>query len=285
MSEAPAPNVPDEMVAKLITELAHRSSQQIAYSMGSRPPNYNAGATADALRKSYLDIFQLQHVNRLTEEWSIENLKKAGRQMCDALTITLEENPIKDEVKDHKDAKDAKEAQPDPFILQSGGSSSPVTLRDIMTVGVLQSCDLHLNAPAGHKDGEPTYASRVHCLLVPLPKYHQIAVVDVGCLYGIVTVSRSDADTKPLEKSSLHDRRALLFGYTEECVLKLGQKQIAINPRSCLMCLNRPPTLQFNCGHTSCCNTCYEAMQLEKQEICPRCKIPVSEAKAKAAAQ
>lgn len=90
-----------------------------------------------------------------------------------------------------------------------------------------------------------------------------IIVVDPGSLNGIITIYRS-SDRKKYS-SSYHERRILEFSIDETFVLQLGHKTLKINPRECIICLERPRSLRFNCGHFCTCDGCYVSK-------CPICR-------------
>lgn len=131
----------------------------------------------------------------------------------------------------------------------------------VISIGRYTACDVVL---------KEDNTSRIHCLIFCIGD--QLAVVDVGSAAGIVTIMRSSNEF--CDKSLPGNRKILTFNINESVTLSLDNVKITINPRECIICMNKQRKITFNCGHYL---TCYEcSLKLTK---CPTCNRYISHRK------
>ena len=102
----------------------------------------------------------------------------------------------------------------------------------------------------------------LQCLIYFFPSKGKIVVVDLGSLMGVKTKYRSTDE--PCVNSLPEARNILIFDREETVILELCSKQISINPKECLICMDAPRELKFQCGHHVVCSKCYDSIV-----ICP----------------
>jgi hypothetical protein len=139
-------------------------------------------------------------------------------------------------------------------------------------IGRLAECHIHL-PPNAHQS-----VSRMHAIVLAFPHLGMYVVVDMGGLFGFDTLKRSglneDGTPKPCVSSRPNDRNVLVFAWDEIAIIKLGLSEtIAINPKECLICFERPRMVTFNnCGHHVTCGDCTTRIN-----ACPLCREPVDD--------
>jgi len=111
--------------------------------------------------------------------------------------------------------------------------------------------------------------SRMHTIIFPLPELKMIIVVDMGSLSGITTHKRS-SDEKQCVSSLPKSRNVLIFDWEEIVILRMGQVQVAINPKDCVVCMVNPRNMTFGCGHHCTCHDCSQ-----KITTCPICRAVI----------
>lgn len=131
-----------------------------------------------------------------------------------------------------------------------------------ITIGTNKNCDIELLGNLG--------CSRLHTMLFPLPQLGIFVLIDLGSATGIKTRKRSSQ--KQLINSLPNQRNVLIFDWNEIVVLDLGNQIIAINPKTCVICFEKPRNKQFGCGHYSTCNVCSAIIN-----FCPICLKPKKE--------
>jgi len=130
---------------------------------------------------------------------------------------------------------------------------------EIITVGKKTGVDVCL------PDDAPG-VSRLHMIIFQLSD--KIIVVDPGSLFGVQTILRSS--DKPLEHSVPTQRKVLIFDKDETVTFRIGDYELTISPKMCIICYENPRTIRLTCGHLVCCETCHEV--IKQQHICPICK-------------
>lgn len=93
-----------------------------------------------------------------------------------------------------------------------------------------------------------------------------IVVVDGWSLAGSAVLAREQA-VEELASSEPGARRALVVPHDEAVILRLGGQAVSLNPKPCVVCLDRPRAVQLGCGHRALCGRC-AAVARE----CPLCK-------------
>lgn len=115
-----------------------------------------------------------------------------------------------------------------------------------------------------------TWASRIHALIVR--DSTGVTVVDLGCAAGIIMLSRS-SDAVDLVSSHPGSRRSIRVEQSETVVLQLGATLVCLNPQVCVICMERPRNVIFDCRHHCCCRKCAGAKELKN---CPICRAEIS---------
>lgn len=126
-------------------------------------------------------------------------------------------------------------------------------------IGNNEGCDIALYHSLG--------CSRLHAILFPMPQLGIFVIVDLGSMYGIKTIKRStNAD---LVHSLPKQRNTLIFTWGEIAILRFAEQTVAINPKTCIICMENPRDVKFNCGHYSTCADCSKSINK-----CPICRKP-----------
>jgi len=107
--------------------------------------------------------------------------------------------------------------------------------------------------------------SRMHAMVFPLPELNMIIVVDMGSFNGILTLKRSS--NKQCVSSFPNSRNVLIFDWNEVAILKMGNLQIGLNTKECVICMTNPRNVTFGCGHNATCDDCSQ-----KIVDCPICR-------------
>lgn len=174
-----------------------------------------------------------------------------------------------------------------PEDLQSKTSSeeaqaNPLESKDnvkAILVGSWPGCDVEL---LFEKCAGDLGLSRLHLLIYWFPTLHKIWVVDVGSLFGVVTLKResvgasfsSDKPRLPCLSSTPDNRCVLEFDDTEYVLLELCAprpkvaSKLVLNPPLCIACCNAPRTVTLPCGHHVTCEPC----TLQLANSCPICR-------------
>ena len=129
--------------------------------------------------------------------------------------------------------------------------------KKLILIGRMTGCDILIN--------RTLQVSRLHMIIVILSEYNKIIIIDPGSLNGIITKSRSKE--KLIQHSVGKSRKILEFDLDESFDLKIGDSNICVSPKECIICYNKPRNCLFECGHYICCNNC-----IEKINKCPLCR-------------
>jgi len=153
------------------------------------------------------------------------------------------------------------EASTEPISLAADGRLYEFSDKYCVLAGRLPECDVLLASAT---------ASRVHFILFMFPQFDKYLVVDVGSVNGITTQQRSNSQL-PLANSLPNARQILIFSWGEIAILGLGNQRIAINPKVCVICFERPREVTFEqCNHYVCCLKCARSLP-----NCPLCRTEV----------
>lgn len=208
---------------------------------------------SDTLRKTYLEIFKVQNTILDDPDWW-------KRQFIEASTLLTKDIIISETTeqldKSYLSDNEINIAERDiPGLLKS-------FKKDIITIGTHPGCDYVFNS----NERQHIRASRLHALIIiTINKY---IVVDMGSYTGIITKLRSSKKDKISSRRG--DRNILIFDKSEISILQLGNREIIINPKECIVCVNNPREVIFNCGHFVTCNNCSN-----KLDSCPICRSPL----------
>lgn len=131
---------------------------------------------------------------------------------------------------------------------------------DLVTIG-RERCSVHIEEyPI---EGQCT-TSRVHLLIFYVPGYWLI--VDVASISGFKIINRGKEDA-PLTESKSDDRQIAVIGDDEPAIIAVGKFQLYINPKQCVVCLDKPRSVTFSCRHNICCGKCARHLR-----DCPICR-------------
>jgi len=133
------------------------------------------------------------------------------------------------------------------------------TDKKCILLGTKEGCDVQLSSNLG--------CSRLHAILFPLPKFGIFTLVDLGSVNGLKTNKRSIGAN--LVNSLPKERNLLSFTWNEIAILNFGNQVLAINPKTCIICMDKPRDQKFSCGHYSTCSDCTKLINK-----CPLCKTP-----------
>jgi hypothetical protein len=205
-------------------------------------PLYSTMEETEELRRAYLEIIE-------SDDWK-QQMENAAIQITHDLTKDLQQKPF----------DNTKFTVAHHGLLYEFDSD----VNKFIMIGRKHGCDIEFNEGPG--------SSRLHALLMPLPQLGIYLVVDMGGLFGIITEKRSNSNVCTCSVPKL--RNVIVLDWNEISVLKLGSERIAINPKECVICFERPRTMTFNCGHHTTCDYC--TIQVHE---CPVCRQPITGAK------
>lgn len=162
-------------------------------------------------------------------------------------------------------------------LLQPGCQSVSVNVgdevlvldKDVFSVGRLDICDVTVPRSNGED------VSRIHCWIFNLSG--GIVVVDGWSLAGTSLVDREGND-KDYPKSLPHQRQAFIIPHGEAATLLIGRSmKVTLNPKLCVVCLERPRSVRLECGHQAFCLDCMRQQSDHVRCIraCPLCRAPV----------
>jgi hypothetical protein len=136
----------------------------------------------------------------------------------------------------------------------------------MILIGRMPGCDIELYQYGG-------LVSRLHAIIFFAPEIDKIIVIDVGSLTGIKTFKRSTKNN--LESSLPNNRKVLVFEYNESFILDFNNlAKVIINPKECIICMEKPRNCLFNCKHYSVCYKCSK-----KIKECPICRKVITRVK------
>ena len=88
---------------------------------------------------------------------------------------------------------------------------------------------------------------------------------------------------KELKHSMPNQRFVLRFNKNDTVHLRFGETNVdlIINPKPCVVCLDKARTIRNKCGHLVLCSTCYEHMICSSQQcaLCPICRSKLDKSK------
>lgn len=236
-------------VRKLISTMSFNLGQQIGKAATAVCDNNHKEATQIAtdgeefLRKSYVEIFNQQTGHLDNPLWWKNEFTNAGLVLLDIFIKQAQEQPAK-----------SKE-----ITIAYNGELHTFNNNMVITIGRYRGCDIEFPVCA-------TYgSSRLHGLLFLLPEINKYIVVDMGSLQGIVTEKRSSE--KDCVNSLPKQRNVLVFDFDEIAILRMGNLRVAVNPKECVVCFERPRGITYDCGHHVVCSVCNESIA-----DCPICR-------------
>lgn len=163
-------------------------------------------------------------------------------------------------------------------LLQAGCQSVSVNIggevvvldKEVFSVGRLDLCDV--TVPASTKAND---VSRIHCWIFNLSG--GIVVVDGWSLAGTSLIDREGND-KEYPKSLPNERQAFIIPHGEAATLLIGKSvKVTLNPKLCVVCLERPRSVRLECGHQAFCLDCMlqHLDHVPCIRACPLCRAPV----------
>jgi len=133
----------------------------------------------------------------------------------------------------------------------------PVPTSPCITVGRMEHTDLGT--------GYDVTLSRLHVVFFPLASLGKTIICDVGSLSGIKMVERSG--NSECVSSLPQNRTVIVTEYGETCIFQLGDVEMVVAPKECIICMERPRGIYFEpCNHFICCEVC--ASKVIKCPIC-----------------
>lgn len=115
--------------------------------------------------------------------------------------------------------------------------------------------------------------SRIHCILIPSFKLQRIYVVDTGSLNGTATDIVKDNDGN-METRRIHNANSFQSIYFDisssfriRCLNGDHRSCVVINPKKCIICVDKSRTKSYDCGHFVACEGCFS-----KIDVCPICR-------------
>jgi hypothetical protein len=137
--------------------------------------------------------------------------------------------------------------------------------------------------------------SRIHCFLFVI--HGKLVLLDGWSKYGTYTLGRSNANTNPdanantnananASSRKIHStsksRNILVFDCDETVHLRFGGQQsgidLIINPKECIICMDRARVIRMPCGHAVLCADCYRTIRCQSRlnkKRCPICRQPL----------
>lgn len=117
--------------------------------------------------------------------------------------------------------------------------------------------------------------SRMNCWIFNFAS--AIVIVDGWSVMGTSLVDR-EATAQEYPASVPNARRAFVVPHDEAATLRLGPNtEVTLNPKLCIVCLDRPRSVRLQCGHQAFCSTC--AGQCGGRSLhlteCPICRVPI----------
>ena len=202
---------------------------------------------ADEMRSNYLEIFdKCENDRNITTNWKdefkmiAENIKKVNIQNLEE----IDEPP-----------------QNYSITIYQNGKTYTFEDKDMIICGKKTGCDICMKGYG---------TSRLHFILIPLPRYGVVMVCDMGSFYGIQTKERSSGQT--LINSYPNQRNVLLFDWNESFILFCGGSEITIKPKECIVCFEKSREIVLKCGHNLMCRSCFKKMSKNGKIICPICR-------------
>lgn len=216
------------------------------------------------LRTTYQQIFDEQTKSHsLDPNWWKLPFTLCANKFADHLKQELMKEPNQGKQDDDQQDDNIKIAKVGGLI-QTFDSARQATL----FIGRHPGCDLVLTEFPHDRN-----CSRLHCVFYPLRSLNSILIVDVGSASGIYTLKRSNKH-KDLVSSTPTHRRVLLFDWNEFAIVQLGDRKLILNPRDCVVCMERGREVTLKeCQHCCCCSSC-----LVNLSECPICRVAINEA-------
>jgi hypothetical protein len=138
--------------------------------------------------------------------------------------------------------------------------------KEAFSIGRMHSCDVLL-------DVLNTSVSRIQCWIFNFPG--AIVVVDGWSLSGTALVNRETPGGEPLA-SLPHSRRAFMIPHSEAVTLQFGiHTEVTLNPKLCVVCLDRPRSVRLACGHQAFCLACAGQESEYLLTSCPICRADI----------
>mmetsp|Transcript_124189 Transcript_124189/g.397488 ORF Transcript_124189/g.397488 Transcript_124189/m.397488 type:complete len:200 (-) Transcript_124189:96-695(-) len=161
-------------------------------------------------------------------------------------------------------------AAPVELTLMANGKVMTLSA-EAFSIGRLACCDVHIQ-----KQTEDSSVSRIQCWVFSLPI--GLIVVDGWSVAGTSLLDDDDR-TNTLPASSPNGRRNFIIPHGKPATLRLATfgTEVTLNPKLCVICMERPRAIRLSCGHQVLCVECvhYIAGPHPSQHMCPICREPV----------
>ena len=100
----------------------------------------------------------------------------------------------------------------------------------------------------------------------------------VGYINNNIDIKPSGSDKKHRDR----DRQILVFGVEETVDLRLGKTHLILNPKQCIICMDKARTIRTKeCGHCVMCTSCFKDYCNDKKKEngiieCPLCRTKIT---------
>jgi len=166
--------------------------------------------------------------------------------------------PLKEELLQTEAGAELMQGTCEAVVVSSRGAAVTVE-KEAFAVGRQGTCDVAL---VGCLD-----VSRIQFWVFNLPG--GLMVVDGWSCSGTAVQAR-ESDCHELASSKPGSRRAFVVPHGEAVALQVGQQTVSLNPKTCVICIDRPREVELGCGHRAMCAQC-----VRNTSQCPLCRVPV----------
>eukprot|EP01084_Bolivina_argentea_P286289 491095_1 len=138
----------------------------------------------------------------------------------------------------------------------------------VITVGRYKQTDICL----GNKD---LTISRIQCFILIIE--NNIIILDGWSYFGTKTI-QINGNKNNLQNSMPNKRFLLRFNRDDSIHLRFGESNtdLIINPKLCIICMDKSRTIRNKCGHLILCSMCYNNILSSIKSLCPICRAPIS---------
>ena len=145
----------------------------------------------------------------------------------------------------------------------------------VLTVGRYKECDIC----TGYQD---LTISRIQCFILVIDD--SLIILD-GWSYGGTKTIQVNGKKHNLKNSIPNNRYILRFNKDDTIHLQFGETKVdlIINPKPCIVCMDKSRVIRNECGHLILCNGCYHDIisKADSKSLCPICRAPLNTTKIK----
>merc|ERR1712048_671014 len=97
-----------------------------------------------------------------------------------------------------------------------------------------------------------------------------------GWSFNGTQTAQVNGQKKGLQDSMPNKRHILRFDVEDTVHLRIGlQMNLIINPKECVVCMDKARSIHTECGHFVLCSVCFERIAASKSPRCPICYAPM----------